>query len=199
MRHAGFLPWILTNTNWKQDAAAVMDTCKSHYIPSALERSRSGNGGHVWLFFEQPIDASLARKLGSAILTKTRERYYQLALESYDRFFPNQDTLPKGGFGNLIALPLQGGPRVEGNSVFIDDGFRPYHDQWSFLSAIKKISLDEAQRFIYELTKGGSPLGTYVWNNTEDENSERPWIDSEMKNSLEVDRFLIGFASFFPT
>jgi hypothetical protein len=131
-----FLAMDFDKRNWQQDAAAVMDICKAHHIPSALERSRSGNGGHVWLFFDQPIEASLARRLGSSILTKTRERHYQLALDSYDRLFPNQDTLPKGGFGNLIALPLQGGPRTEGNSVFIDERFQPYSDQWRWYCKI---------------------------------------------------------------
>lgn len=182
-----FLAMDFDKHNWKQDAAAVMETCKAYKIPAALERSRSGNGGHVWLFFDQPIDASLSRKLGSAILTQTRERYYQLALDSYDRLFPNQDTLPKGGFGNLIALPLQGGPRKEGNSVFVDEHFQPFDDQWSFLSGLGKLSLDQAQRLVFELTKGESPLGTNVWNVTDDENSEHPWINLVMGGqSVEV-------------
>lgn len=172
-----FLAIDFDKRNWKQDAAVVMETCKAHHIPSALERSRSGNGGHVWLFFDQPIEASLARKLGSAILTKTRERHYQLSLDSYDRLFPNQDTLPKGGFGNLIALPLQGGPRKEGNSVFVDERFQPYEDQWSFLSGLEKISLGQAQRLVFELTQGESPLGVNEWNESDDENGERPWLD----------------------
>ena len=83
-------------------------------VPAALERSRSGNGGHVWLFFEEAIPAGLARKLGSHILTETMERRPDIGLDSYDRFFPNQDTLPQGGLGNLIALPLQKQPREPG-------------------------------------------------------------------------------------
>jgi|GEM_PF-764273 Uncharacterized protein conserved in bacteria len=130
-----FLAIDFDKHNWMQDAAAVMATCKENEVPAALERSRSGNGGHIWIFFDRPIEAGLARKFGCALLTKTMESRYELGLNSYDRLFPNQDTMPKGGFGNLIALPLQGGPRREGNSVFVDENFIPYEDQWSFLSS----------------------------------------------------------------
>src|SRR5882724_10110508 len=104
---------------WQADAKAFWETCCNLNIPTALERSRSGNGGHLWIFFDQAIPASLARKFGSHILTETMERRPEVGLSSYDRFFPNQDTLPKGGFGNLIALPLQGRARSAGNSVFV--------------------------------------------------------------------------------
>jgi hypothetical protein len=92
---------------WREDANAFLETCRYLNVPAALERSRSGNGAHIWIFFDQAIPASLARKLGSHILTETMERRPDIGLNSYDRFFPNQDTLPKGGLGNLIALPLQ--------------------------------------------------------------------------------------------
>jgi hypothetical protein len=114
---------------WQEDAKAFWETCRHLDIPAAVERSRSGNGAHIWIFFEQAIPTSLARKLGSHILTETMERRPDIGLNSYDRFFPNQDTLPKGGFGNLIALPLQRQPRASGNSVFLDENFVPYSDQ----------------------------------------------------------------------
>ena len=98
-----------------------LETCRRLELPAALERSRSGHGGHVWLFFDQAIPATLARKLGAHLLTETMERRPGIGLDSYDRFFPNQDTLPQGGFGNLIALPLQKRPREHGNSVFLDE------------------------------------------------------------------------------
>ena len=107
-----FLAADFDRENWQEDAGAFLETCRRLSLPAALERSRSGNGGHVWLFFEDAISASLARKLGSHVLTETMERRPEIGFGSYDRLFPNQDTLPKGGFGNLIALPLQ---KQEGN------------------------------------------------------------------------------------
>ena len=118
-----FLAADFDKERWREDAAAFLETCRQKSLPAALERSRSGNGGHIWLFFEEAIPAGLARKLGSHILTETMERRPDIGLDSYDRFFPNQDTLPKGGFGNLIALPLQKQPRARGNSVFLDEQF----------------------------------------------------------------------------
>lgn len=159
--------------NWKQDAVAVMETCMNLQVPAALERSRSGDGGHVWIFFDQPIEASLARKFGCALLTKTMECRYELGLDSYDRLFPNQDTLPKGGFGNLIALPLQGGPRKEGNSVFVDENLIPYEDQWSFLSGLSKMTLSQIESKTQEITRNSSVLNVGIWD--EDIDKDRPW------------------------
>lgn len=112
---------------------------KDWEVPYSIERSRSGNGAHVWIFFETPIPAIKARRLGNAILTEAMDRDGRLSFNSYDRFFPNQDVLPEGGFGNLIALPLQGKARRMCNSVFVDDDFLPYQDQWSYLHQIKKV------------------------------------------------------------
>ena len=131
-----FLAADFDKTHWQEDAAAFLETCRRMDLPAALERSRSGNGGHVWLFFAEAIPAALARRLGSHILTETMERRPDIGLDSYDRFFPNQDTLPQGGFGNLIALPLQKQPRELGNSVFLDEQCLPYPDQWAFLSGV---------------------------------------------------------------
>jgi hypothetical protein len=115
-----FLAVDFDKKTWQKDAAAFLAVCCELNVPAALERSRSGNGGHVWIFFDQAIPATTARKLGCAILTRAMESRHQLGLDSYDRFFPNQDTMPKGGLGNLIALPLQKLPRADGNSVFVD-------------------------------------------------------------------------------
>ncbi|GAA3326753.1 hypothetical protein GCM10020331_063950 [Ectobacillus funiculus] len=143
-----FLAVDFDKEDWMQDVKAFVDTCKQLEIPCSVERSRSGKGAHVWIFFKENISAAMARKLGMTILTKTLERRYEVGLESYDRLFPNQDTLPKGGFGNLIALPLQKNARSLGNSVFIDDSFVPYADQWMYLSSVKKMTNQEVQRVI---------------------------------------------------
>src|SRR6266536_1623550 len=131
--------------SWEADACAFLKTCRETGVPASFERSRSGNGGHVWIFFAEPVQAALARKLASAILSRTMEQHYALGLDSYDRLFPSQDTMPKGGFGNLIALPLQHEPREKGNSVFVDDRLRPYDDQWAYVSSIERLTLDETQ------------------------------------------------------
>ena len=125
---------------YKEDVLAYVGVCKDWDIPCAIERSRSGNGAHVWIFFEQPLPASKARRLGNTILTEAMERYGRMTFRSYDRFFPNQDRLPDGGFGNLMALPLQGKARKEGNSVFVNENFIAYEDQWNYLLQIKRIS-----------------------------------------------------------
>jgi hypothetical protein len=124
-----FLAADFDKTGWREDAAAFAETCRQLNLPAAVERSRSGEGGHVWLFFEEAIPAALARRVGAHILTETLERRPEVGLDSYDRFFPNQDTLPRGGFGNLIALPLQKQARERRNSVFVDDGLVPYPDR----------------------------------------------------------------------
>jgi hypothetical protein len=100
--------------SWQEDARAFLETCSLSNIPAAMERSRSGNTRHIWIFFAEPIPAALARQMGAFLLSDTTERRAEIGLDSYDRFFPNQDTLPRGGFGNLIALPLQKKPRKKG-------------------------------------------------------------------------------------
>ena len=125
---------------YEKDVLAYVGVCKDWDIPCSIERSRSGNGAHVWIFFEQSLPASKARRLGNTILTEAMERYGRMTFKSYDRFFPNQDRLPEGGFGNLVALPLQGKARKEGNSVFVDENFMVYENQWYFLLEIERIS-----------------------------------------------------------
>jgi len=148
-----FLAVDFDRSNWIKDAEAFISTCREFDLPYALERSRSGNGCHVWFFFSKPIPASTARKLGTGILTVSMEKRRQIGFDSYDRLFPNQDTLPKGGFGNLIALPLQGKTRKKGNTVFLDDIFEPHADQWTFLSGVKKLSLVEIDNTLRSLKK----------------------------------------------
>jgi len=160
---------------WETDACAFLKMCHEAGVPALLERSRSGNGGHVWIFFASPVQAALARKLASAILTRTMERRYALGLDSYDRLFPSQDTMPKGGFGNLIALPLQHGPRENGNSVFVDDQLRPYNDQWAFLSSIKRLAPEEAQALLRKVYPAGDVINIKHSASDYDEVSD-PWI-----------------------
>ena len=160
---------------WESDACAFLKMCQETGVPASLERSRSGNGGHVWIFFASPIQAALARKLASAVLTRRMERRYAMGLDSYDRLFPSQDTMPKGGFGNLIALPLQHGPRENGNSVFVDDQLRAYDDQWTFLSSVKRLGPDEVQVLLRKVYPAGDVINIKHSASDYDEASD-PWI-----------------------
>ena len=157
---------------WQQDANAFLEACRSKGVPAALERSRSGNGGHVWIFFAEPVPAALARRLGVHLVTETMERNPDIGFESYDRFFPSQDTVPAGGFGNLIALPLQHGPREGGNSLFLDEGFQPHADQWAFLSSLRRLSLAEATAIADEAGRQGRVVGLRLPLDDED---DEPW------------------------
>ncbi len=168
-----FLAVDFDKATWKEDAMAFLRTCDVLGMPAALERSRSGNGGHVWIFFNSPIQAALARKLGSTVLTHSMEKHPQLGFDSYDRFFPNQDTMPKGGFGSLIALPLQRGPGDKGNSVFLDKDFNPYPDQWTFLSRIRKMQNEEVEAIVHEAQRKGKIIGVRM--SLTEEGDEDPW------------------------
>lgn len=169
-----FLAVDFDKKTWQQDAIAFLGVCRELNVSAALERSRSGNGGHVWIFFERAIPATTARKLGCVILTRTMESRHQIGLDSYDRFFPNQDTMPKGGFGNLIALPLQKAPRANGNSVFIDTEFRPYPSQWEFLASVKRMPADAVEAVVLEAQKHGDIIGVRI-SNVDDEDVD-PWM-----------------------
>ena len=167
-----FLAADFDKENWQRDANAFLEACRSKGVPAALERSRSGNGAHVWIFFAEPAPAALARRLGAHLVTEAMERHPDIGFESYDRFFPSQDTVPAGGFGNLIALPLQGGPRESGNSVFVDDGFEPHADQWAFLSSLRRLSLAEAAAIAEEAGRQGRVVGLRLPLDDED---DEPW------------------------
>lgn len=170
-----FLAIDFDRESWQDDAAAFLETCSRLDVSAALERSRSGNGGHVWIFFERAIPAHLARKLGSYLLTETMDRRPDLGFDSYDRLFPNQDTLPKGGFGNLIALPLQKRARELGNTVFLDGQFTPYPDQWAFLGRLSKISQDRVAHLVRGAETMGRVIGVRMVATEED---DAPWNTS---------------------
>ncbi|MCA9988890.1 MAG: DEAD/DEAH box helicase [Anaerolineales bacterium] len=154
-----FLAADFDKSSWWEEASAFLESCQMHNVPAALERSRSGNGGHVWIFFTEPVPAKLARRLGTFLLTRTMERYAGIGFDAYDRLFPSQDTMPQGGFGNLIALPLQKRPRADGNSVFVDEAGQPYEDQWSFLSSIRRLEPGEVEAILADASGEESILG----------------------------------------
>lgn len=168
-----FLAADFDKTHWQEDAGAILETCRRLDLAAVLERSRSGNGGHVWLFFQEALPAALARRLGAHILTETMEQRPDIGLDSYDRFFPNQDTLPQGGLGNLIALPLQKQPRDLGNSVFLDERGLPYPDQWTFLSTIAKIARSTVEDLVRDAERRGRVVGVRLA--LADEEDAEPW------------------------
>lgn len=167
-----FLAADFDEAEWRDDARAFVASCQALDVPVALEVSRSGNGAHAWIFFEDKVLASDARRLGAAIISHACERTRQLSLSSYDRLFPNQDTLPKGGFGNLIALPLQKRARAQHHSVFVDDALEPYADQWAFLANLERMDPEHIHPVITQAMGNRDPLGVaYV---DEDEGAQ-PW------------------------
>lgn len=167
-----FLAADFDEAEWKADALAFTQSCHELGVPVALEISRSGNGAHAWVFFSGSVPARDARRLGTAIISHTCTRTRQLKLESYDRLFPNQDTMPKGGFGNLIALPLQKKPRESGYSVFVDAALRPYPDQWGFLASIQPMPAHDIEPTILRATGGVHPLDvTFI----DEEDLKEPW------------------------
>jgi len=167
-----FLAVDFDGSNWKEDSLAFRNTCKEFGVPAYIEISRSGRGAHVWVFFSAPVSAFSARRLGTALISRTCRNSCQLSLESYDRLFPNQDTMPSGGFGNLIALPLQKQPRHNGCSVFVNDSFEPIADQWKYLEAVERLSPEEVESISVQASEGMNPLDVSY---TQEDEDHKPW------------------------
>lgn len=171
--------WLLAvdfdKSSWMEDVSAFSETCRQLGLPTAVERSRSGNGAHVWFFFSAAVAASVARQMGCYLITATMSRRHQLSMESYDRLFPSQDTMPRGGFGNLIALPLQHEARQHGNSVFLDNHLTPFPDdeQWAYLASVARIESSTAGRIASEASRQDLVVG--VRSAEPDDEGARPW------------------------
>ncbi len=170
-----FLAIDFDDEDWRDDARAVLQTCRLNNLPAALEISRSGEGAHLWLFFANPTPARDVRRLGSALISATCARTRQLKLSSYDRLFPSQDTVPKGGFGNLIALPLQQEPRKLGRSVFVDENLQALADQWEFLENIIPLPQERLELALTKLVGDRHPLDV-AYAEVPEENEDTPWI-----------------------
>ena len=190
-----FLAADFDKKSWVQDVAAFRDTARARGVPLAIERSRSGNGAHAWIFFAEPLPAIDARRLGALLVTDTMDRYPDVGFDSYDRFFPSQDTMPAGGFGNLIALPLQKRPREKGNSLFLDDDFHPYKDQWAYLSTVSRLSRDEVMSIVAKAAATGEIIGVRLpatgegdepWTAPPSRRAKEPPIEGTLPASIEV-------------
>ncbi|MFV1976760.1 MAG: DEAD/DEAH box helicase family protein, partial [Candidatus Scalindua sp.] len=169
-----FLAFDFDKECWFDDINALRETCKDEGINIGIERSRSGKGGHAWIFFEEAIPALLARQLGTSLITRTMSTRFEIDMKSYDRLFPNQNTLPKGGFGNLIALPFQKAAVACGNSVFINKKGIPYQDQWTYLSSIEKISFARVREIVDQALVNCSIMDVRFSSTEED--TEEPWL-----------------------
>ena len=158
--------------SWKEEVNAMRTICQMNGIDPLIERSRSGKGAHIWIFFDKPISAILARNFGNALLDKGAEQVNLKSFKYYDRMIPAQDSMPKGGLGNLIALPLQGQALKDGNSAFIDENWNAYSNQWNVLWSKPKLS----QSFIEEKIK--------EWHGNLD---DKPWDSIKEFEKNEVD------------
>ncbi|MDR1942084.1 MAG: hypothetical protein LBQ47_07135 [Endomicrobium sp.] len=190
-----FLAIDFDGEKYKNEVKHFADICKSLRLPAYIEISRSGCGAHIWFFFDSPIAAYTARKLGTFLLSKTMEECPQIKFSTFDRMFPAQDILPKGGLGNLIALPLQNKPRKQGNSIFVDENFAAFEDQWKFLSEIKKISLNEIENIISKTGHSFNALFEDMSYNTRNTKKEISFdniklpakINAVLKNAIYID------------
>lgn len=168
-----FLAADFDKDTWKDDVSGFVETCKEHSISVAVERSRSGKGAHAWIIFSEPIPAVLVRRLGSFLLTETLDKRPEVGFDSYDRLFPSQDFIPEGGFGSLIALPLQAKPREKGNTVFLDENFVLYSDQWAFLSTISRMNREEVEKIVEKASREGKIIGARI--PIVEEGDSKPW------------------------
>jgi superfamily II DNA or RNA helicase len=169
-----FVAAAFERAGWIEHVGAFLSTCRAMEIPAALERTRSGNGAHAWIFFERPVPAAGARKLGCAILTRTIEQGYEMSMDAYDHLFPDHDTLPRGGFGGVIPLPLQRDPRERGNSVFLGQDLLPHPDQWHFLSTHERMPAEAVDDAVREAERKGKIIGVRM-SLTEEEDEQDPW------------------------
>lgn len=168
-----FLAADFDKDTWKEDISAFRETCNEYDVSVAVERSRSGKGGHAWMFFAGPIPALMVRRLGTFLLTETLDKRPEVGFDSYDRLFPSQDFLPEGGFGSPIALPLQGKSREMGNTLFLNDNFNPFPDQWAFLSSISRLRKKEIENIVKRASREGKIIGARI--PVVEEKEEEPW------------------------
>lgn len=152
---------------WKEEINALRRICKNLDVDAVVERSRSGRGAHLWIFFKEMIPARLARKFGFALLEKGAESVNLKSFKYYDRMIPTQDALPEGGLGNVIALPLQGMALKSGNSAFVDENWNAYEDQLKVLAGTRRLTRQEIEDYLS------------LWYSTgftsEDNGTDAPW------------------------
>lgn len=152
---------------WKEEINALRRICKNLDVDAVVERSRSGRGAHLWIFFKEMVPARLARRFGFALLEKGAESVNLKSFKYYDRMIPTQDALPEGGLGNVIALPLQGMALKSGNSVFIDENWNAYEDQLNVLAGTRRLTRQGIEDYLSLWYSTGST--------SEDNGTDAPW------------------------
>lgn len=160
-----FLAADFDGDGWQDDVFLYQSIARDLGVEVSVERSRSGKGAHAWIFFSEPVLARSARALGTAFLSRCEDVNYRIGVRSYDRLFPNQDCLPRGGFGNLIALPLQSGPRNDGNSLFIGKDLKPFENQWQLLANVRTLASADLRAILNEIM----PIQAVITKTNDDE------------------------------
>ena len=181
-----FIAADFDKATWQEDTRAFLETCRTLKLPVALERSRCWAMAGTFGYFSVNLFQQRWRNWDDIFLTLTMERRPDIGLDSYDRFFPNQDTLPRGGFGNLIALPLQKRPRDLGNSVFLDDRLVSFSDQWAFLSSVRRMSRDEIEEIVRRAEAKGHVVGVRFAPDDEEQNDAVPWSAPPSRRRVET-------------
>ncbi|MDA0578306.1 MAG: DEAD/DEAH box helicase family protein [Verrucomicrobia bacterium] len=179
-----FLALDFDRSTWAEDVGAFREVCESSNLPVAIERSRSGKGAHAWIFLTEAMPAGLVRRLGAALLTEAMERRPEIGLGSYDRMFPNQDTMPKGGFGNLIALPFQRKAVAQKNTLFVDANMEPYRDQWGYLASLPRIGRAQVESAVEAAATRGGIIGVRMV--AIDEDDDDPWTAPPSRRPKEL-------------
>ena len=173
-----------SDDTWVEEVESMREICVLNGIEPLVERSRSGRGAHVWIFFDKPIDASFVRKFGFALLDKGAEQINLKSFKYYDRMLPAQDSLPEdSAVGNLIALPLQGKALQDGNSAFIDGNWNAYPNQWETLFNKPRLS----QEFLEEKIKEWSNIIDDIAANAAESDREKPWNRMQHFNKNDVE------------
>ena len=192
-----FLAVDFDGEGWKDNVFAFKETCGKYYVPVAIERSQSGNGAHAWIFFQEALSARIARRMGSFLITETMNSRYRMSMKSYDRLFPNQDNLPQEGLGNLIALPFQKHAAAKENTLFIDEDWRCYDDQWDYLSKIGRMPVKQAEELAADASAAGKIIGVKAgfeetteqepqWERLPSGKSKKPFIMDSLPASIDI-------------
>ncbi len=185
-----FLAADFDKKSWQEDVLEYKNSAAKMGIDVAIEKSRSGDGAHAWIFFSEDVPAYLARQLGTVIVSYASSNKYSMSLDSYDRFFPSQDSLPSRGFGNLIALPLQKKMREAGNTEFLDDNLFSYNDQWKYLSERKRLSKNDVRNILEDFLPESDNIDLYLSNEYDISEAERqlyPLSDNIVPDSYKAE------------